>query len=378
MRVAHIIKTQGIAGAERHLLDLLPGLQQRGVDVRLIVLDLDIDDPNPFADAMAATGVHVKRLELRGRFIDTSMTARIAERLTAFEADIVHNHLIHAEFYGVPAAHRAGVPLVITTRHNDDPQRRRLWVNAVVRYLWARTDASVAVSQAVARYVRDVERVRPDKIRVIHHGVKLPAPEINHAQARRHLRALIGADSDALIIGMACRLLELKGIHDAIEAFALLADSFPDARLVVAGEGPYRPQLEADIKRLKLEKRVHLLGWVNDVPAFMAGLDVLLAPSHREGFGVTLLEAMAQAIPIIGSTAGAIPEIIAHEESGLLTPPRAPDSLADALRILLSDKPLRAHMGLMGQDRLERLFDAERMIDETAQLYRALLAGKRK
>lgn len=375
MRVVHIIKTQGIAGAERHLIDLLPGLQKRGVDVRLIVLDIDIDNPNPFADAVSAAGIHVKRLELRGRFLDTSMSTRIAERLTAFEADIVHNHLIHAEFYGGIAARSAGIKRIVTTRHNDDPHRYSLPVYLTVRYLWSRTQTGIAVSESVARFMREVEHVNLDKIRVIHHGLKLPAPEVNHSQARRHLRALINADPDARIMGMACRLLELKGIQDAIEAFALLAGSFADARLVVAGDGPYRPQLEALIARLKLEKRVHLLGWWADVPSFMAALDVLLSPSHREGFGVTLLEAMAQAIPIIGSTAGAIPEIVVHEETGLLVPARDPDALADAMRVLLSDKPLRAHMGLMGQDRLEQVFDAERMIDETAQVYRALMTG---
>ncbi len=375
MRVVHIIKTQGIAGAERHLLDLLPGLQRRGVDVRLIVLDIDIDNPNPFADAVAAIGIHVKRLELRGRFIDMSMSTRIAERLTAFAADIVHNHLIHAEFYGVIAARSVGIKRIVTTRHNDDPHRYALPVYLMARYLWSRTQTGIAVSESVARFMREVERVNPDKIRVIHHGLKLPVPEVDRAQARRHLRALIGADLDARVMGMACRLLELKGIHDAVKAFAWVADSFPDARLVVAGEGPYRPQLETLIARLKLEKRVHLLGWMADIPSFMAALDVMLMPSHREGFGLTLLEAMAQAVSIIGSTAGAIPEVIVHNETGLLVPPHDPESLADAMRVLLSDKPLRAYMGLMGQDRLEQHFDAERMIDQTAQVYRAMMIG---
>lgn len=376
MRAVHIIKTRGIAGAERHLLDLLPGLQRRGVSTRLLVLDDDIDNPNPFADAMTAAGVYVKRMALHRRPIDPSMNARIAERLTAYEADIVHNHLIHAEFYGTLGARRVRTPRVITSRHNEDPHRRQLIVNMGARYLWSHTHAAIAISDAVRRFMIDVERVNPDKIHTIHYGLKLPPPQVDHAKARRHLRALIGADADAPVVGTASRLINAKGLPDVIDAFAQVAAQFPDARLVIAGDGPLKANLESQIKRLNLESRAHMLGWIEDAPSLIAGFDILLMPSRREGFGMTLLEAMGQAVPIIGSTAGAIPEIVAHEESGLLVPPRDPSALAAAMRLLLNDKPLRAHMGLIGQDRLEHLFNAERMIDQTLALYRTVLAGK--
>ena len=101
----------------------------------------------------------------------------------------------------------------------------------------------------------------------------------------------------------------------------------------------------------------------------MAGIDLLLAPSLWEGFGLVLLEAMAQSTPIIASAVSAIPEIVVDGTTGLLVPPRDPAAIADAIRQLLTDQPLARHMGLLGQDRLETYFSADRMADATHELY---------
>ena len=106
--------------------------------------------------------------------------------------------------------------------------------------------------------------------------------------------------------------------------------------------------------------------------------DILLAPSLWEGFGLIMLEAMAQAIPVIASDVSAIPEVVVHAETGLLVPPRDVDALADALTLLLGDKALRRHLGLMGQDRLEQHFTASHMIGETIALYEQLLRDYRR
>src|SRR5690606_31815322 len=113
----------------------------------------------------------------------------------------------------------------------------------------------------------------------------------------------------------------------------------------VAGDGPRRDEIAAQIAALDLSGRVHLLGWRDEPLRVVAALDLLLMPSTREGFGMTLLEAMSQSVPVIGSTASAIPEVILNDETGLTVPPRDPDALADALRRLLSDAALRQRFG---------------------------------
>jgi glycosyltransferase involved in cell wall biosynthesis len=168
---------------------------------------------------------------------------------------------------------------------------------------------------------------------------------------------------------MVCRLIEQKGVVYGLRAFAQIAPQFPPAHVVIAGDGALRGTLEAEARKLGISQRVHFLGWREDTANILAALDVLLMPSLWEGFGLVLLEAMAQTVPIIGSAVSAIPEVVVDGETGLLAPPRDADALASALAQLLGDEGLRRHMGLMGQDRVESVFSVEQMVTATLNLY---------
>jgi glycosyltransferase involved in cell wall biosynthesis len=174
---------------------------------------------------------------------------------------------------------------------------------------------------------------------------------------------------------MVCRLIEQKGVRYGLEAFIQLASGFPNAHLLVVGEGSLRAELEANATKANLSNRVHFLGWRPDAAALMAGLDILLAPSLWEGFGLVLLEAMAQQTPIVASRVSAIPEVVIDRETGLLVEPKDVNRLKDAISELLKDAALRQHMGLMGRDRLETAFSATRMVRETIELYHTITDG---
>ncbi|MFN8448235.1 MAG: glycosyltransferase family 4 protein [Anaerolineae bacterium] len=139
--------------------------------------------------------------------------------------------------------------------------------------------------------------------------------------------------------------------------------------MIIAGDGSQRAALESEAQALGVRDRVHFLGWRDDATAVLAALDVLLMPSLWEGFGLVMLEAMAQTTPIIGSAVSAIPEVVVDGETGLLVPPRDSAALADALARMLGDPALRRHMGLLGQDRVETAFSVERMAAETVAVY---------
>ncbi|MCU0498368.1 MAG: glycosyltransferase [Anaerolineae bacterium] len=369
LRVVHLIKVKGIAGAERHLLDLLEGLRARDVDARLLLLTPPDGSAEGMAEAAIQRSIPLERIPIN-RHLDPGLISRIHRVLTPIKPAIVHVHLWHADLYGTIAARLARVPVVITSRHNDDPRRRQAVLRLLYRLIWQMTDAGIAISEAVKRFTIEVEGVSADKVHTIHYGLPLPVTKYDKRTARQRLRAEIHAPPEAPVLGMVCRLMNAKGLPDAIAAFHQIADQFPDARLVIAGEGDLRPTLEHQIRKLNLTERVHLLGWRDQPIALMAGFDVLLSPSVREGFGLTLLEAMSQAIPIIGSTASAIPEVVAQGQTGLLVPPRDPEALSEAMRVLLQDKPLRMHLGLLGEERLETLFSAANMVDRTLSLYR--------
>ncbi|MFN8560408.1 MAG: glycosyltransferase [Anaerolineae bacterium] len=366
MRVVHVIKATRISGAERHLLILLPALRAHGIDVSLLLLE---DPAHPVADMAAeleAAGVPVRRIPIYRHF-DLGVIGRLRAALRDLRPTIVHTHLIHADLYGTIAAKRAGVSTVVTSRHNDDAFRRRQPVRALNHLLWRFTSAGIAISHAIAHFCVEVEGAPIRKITTVYYG--LPLKEVDRGAVGATLRTELGLAKDAPLVGMVCRLIEQKGVAYGVRAFARVAPQFPDARLIIAGDGSLRAALESEAQALGVRDRVHFLGWRDDATAVLAALDVLLMPSLWEGFGLVMLEAMAQTTPIIGSAVSAIPEVVVDGETGLLVPPRDSAALADALARMLGDPALRRHMGLLGQDRVETAFSVERMAAETVAVY---------
>lgn len=367
-RVIHLSKMTGAAGSEGHLLTLLPGLRARGVDARLWIL-VEPDKPvDEIARRAEAAGVPVERVIIR-RDLDPRLWRDLARRFRAARPDIVHTHLLHADLYGIPAARHAGAPCVVTSRHNDDRFRHWLPMRWLNRWLWRQVSGGIAISDAIRRFSIEVEGAPVARVRTVRYGLDpqaRPAPPA----ARHTLRAALGLPDDTPLIGSVCRLIAQKGLDHALDAFALVAAEFPAAHYVIAGEGPLRAALEAQAARLGLQERVHFLGWRDDAPAIFAALDLLLAPSLWEGFGLVFLEAMALGVPVISTQVSAIPEVIADGETGWLVPPGDAESLAGGLRAALGDPGERRRRGEAGRARLETQFTVDAMVERTLALYR--------
>lgn len=368
MRVLHLVKATRISGAERHLLILLTALRERDVDARLVLL---VEPRNLMHDLVAEAqqrAIPVERLIIR-HHADVTVARRVRALLRAQKPDILHTHLIHADLYGALATVLTGT-ILITSRHNDDPFRRRFPVRMLHRLLWRRARYGILISEAIRRFVIDVEGAPPHKLRVIHYGIEYtPVTPAEVYSARQAVRAELSLSADTPLLGMACRLTAQKGLADALAAFAMIHNEYPLARLVIAGDGELLASLQAQARSLGIADFVHFLGWRSDVPQLMAGLDVFLMPSHWEGFGLVLIEAMSKRLPVVASRVSAIPEVVADGETGYLVPPRSPSALAQAIRRLLHDRVLRLHMGMMAEDRLEQHFTARRMAEETLAVY---------
>ncbi|GAB4572804.1 MAG: glycosyltransferase family 4 protein [Anaerolineae bacterium] len=372
MFLLHITKATGIAGSENHLLILLEGLRARGHDARLLLL---VEPGNPvqeMVDAAAARGIPVERMVIHGH-LDPALLVRLARRLRILRPDVVHTHLFHADLYGILAVRLARIPLVVSSRHNDNAFRRRFPYRQINRVLWWLTDAGIGISAAITRFAINVEGASPAQMKTIHYGLPPTVQVADRQAARVALRAELGLPADAPLLGMVCRLIPQKGIPYALRAFAQVAAQFPTAHVVIAGDGVLRDALEALAYDLGLGARVHFLGWRTDTPRIFAALDIFLMPSLWEGFGLVLLEAMAQAVPVIGSAVSAIPEVVADGETGLLCPPEDVACLAEAMTALLADPERRAAMGAAGRERLETHFSPDRMVEETIAVYEQLM-----
>ena len=346
MKVLHVHRIGGIGGSERHLLTLLPALAERGVDVSFLGLDDPSRAPDPFYEALT---VPYERLSAPRDF-DPLLATRIAR--AARRADIVHTHLVHADVYGALGARR-----LVSTKHNDDPFRTGAF-RFVERALARRASRVIAITNALARF--QIERVGlpPEKVEVIHYGLdELPTawganPPDSVPREARVLLAI-------------CRLEPQKGVDVAIRALR----EIPDAHLVVLGEGPQRAELETIA-----DDRVHLLGRVPDVAAWLRRASLLVHPARWEGFGLALLEAMLASLPVVASRVSSIPEIVIDGETGLLVPPDDPAALAAAVNAVLADP---AQFGERGLARAHETFSVSRMTQRTVTVYEAALERSR-
>lgn len=372
MHVLHLSKVKGIAGSERHLLTLLPGLAAQGVEVAMLVLEEPDLPADAFCAELAACGVPVERMPIRGD-LDPGLPRRLRTALQQAGPDIVHTHLLHADLYGLRAARRAGVAHAVSSRHNDNPFRRNAVLKLANRLAVRRADRVIAISHALADFVREVEGVTPPRLVTVHYGL---APHEYPPGARAEARAAWGVEAGAPVVGFFGRLIEQKGVDVLLRAFAHVHEGYPAARLVIVGDGTLRPALAAQAQALGLSDAVIFAGWAPDAARLMPGADVIVMPSRWEGFGLVALEAMSAARPLVASRVSALPEIVDDLKTGLLVPPDRPGALAQALEGLLADPVWAAALGSAGRQRLLRVFSVEKMVQATLDVYESILDGE--
>jgi glycosyltransferase involved in cell wall biosynthesis len=363
----HLLKAAGIAGAETHLLALLPALRAFGVEPEVVLLE---DPRRPQDELRARFGrerIPVRTVPIRGH-LDPTLVSRLIEVFRARPFDVLHAHLPHGEVYGELALRSFPERPLVVSRHNDDRFRRWLPLRPVFAPSIRRAGRIIAISQAVRRFLLEVEGAPADKIVVVPYG--LDAGAFAASARPGAFRRQIGAAEEPLV-GFVGRLTRQKGVDVLLRAFASVERGHPAARLILAGDGPDRPALTALARSLGL-RRAMFLGWRTDAADILADVDLAVMPSRWEGFGLTALEAMALGKPVVASQVSALPEIVVPGETGLLVPAGDSERLAGALRTLLDDPGRAGRMGRAGRDRVRNEFPVEKMARRTAEVYRSV------
>ncbi len=294
-------------------------------------------------------------------------------------ADVVHAHwAIPTGPAAAAAARRLGVPCFITLHGGDvyvNPEQgydfpTRPYVRPVLRWTLRSAEGLTAISEDCRQHALRAG-ARDADLHLISNGADLrrfsPAP---------------AADPEPAFgprMVFACRqLFPRKGIRFLIEAVAHLAERFPDARLVLAGDGFERPELEALARRLGIAERTTFLGAVpnGELPRFYRAAAVSVIPSLEEGFGIPAAEAMGCEVPVIASDAGGLPEVVEDGVTGLVVPRGDVDALARVLVTLLADADLRRRMGREGRRRALARFDWDRSAARFEALFRRAANGR--
>jgi L-malate glycosyltransferase len=295
---------------------------------------------------------------------DLATAWRLSRLLRQLRPAVVHAHDPH----GVAAAAlarsfspRNGKPALVASRRVDF----RLKGNSFSRWKYRQVDAFIASSDAI-REILISDGIAADRIVTVHEGVDIGKIL---AIPPSDVRAAFDFPAHSPVIGNIAALVPHKGQKHLIDAAALVVERLPYARFVILGEGELRPALERQIRDLRLERHVILAGFRKDVRALLKTFDIFVMSSVMEGLGTSLLDAMACSRPIVATQAGGIPEVVAHEETGLIVPARDHRLMARALVKILEDEQLQRRMGEAGFERVTEFFSAARMAEKTLEVY---------
>jgi len=291
---------------------------------------------------------------------------------------IVHTHSSKAGILGRTAAKLAGVPVVIHSIHGfgfHDRQSKpvRAFYIFLERIVSRWTTHFIAVSRANIELGVELGLFPEGKVTLIRSGIELGV--FRQAAARREdVRSSLGVGPAEKLVGMVACFKPQKNPVDFVRLAAEVLKKVPGARFVLAGDGVLRPDVEGEIEKRGLSKRVRLLGWRRDIADVIASLDVLVLTSLWEGLPRVLPQAMAAGRPVVAYRVDGSPEAVAQGESGYLVEPG--DYRAAAARVvgILEDDAAAAAMGEAGAARVEE-FDADLMVRQQEDLYRRLAAA---
>ncbi|MFE7166156.1 glycosyltransferase [Streptomyces sp. NPDC057616] len=311
MRALHVITGLGVGGAEQQLRLLLRHLPAQ-CDV------VTLTNPGPVATGLAADGVRVTHLGMRGNR-DLGALPRLTRLIRAGRYDVVHTHLYRACLYGRIAARLAGVRAVVATEHSiGDTRLEGRPLTAGVRALYLAGErlgvATVAVSPAVAGRLRQWG-VPASRIHVVPNGIEASRFAFDEVR-RKEARAYYALPEDAYVVGGVGRLAPVKRFDLLVRALARLPG---DVRLLLAGGGPEEEALRRLARGLGVADRLvlagerpYLPGPGDDVPGVMAllsAMDVLVSPSAEEAFGLAVVEALAAGLPVLYASCPAVEDL---------------------------------------------------------------------
>jgi len=302
---------------------------------------------------------------------DLALAVKMAEAARDHRLELFHVHyaIPHA-IAGFLAQQMLGdaAPRMVTTLHGTDitivGQDRSFF--EITRFGIERSDGVTAVSEFLRRMTLDEFQIKKP-IEVIPNFVDLD----QYPVGRRDRSAFASAGQKVLL--HVSNFRPVKRVLDVVRIFERVSREV-DAVLLMVGEGPERSSAQALGRRLGLQDRIRFLGARQGIEEIAAMADVFLLPSELESFGLSALEAMASAVPVVGSDAGGLPEVVKHTESGFLLPVGDVDGMAARTLEILKDDERRREMGQAGRQRAESLFSAERVVSQYEAMYERVLA----
>lgn len=367
MKVIHLISGGDTGGAKTHVHSLLQNLS-RGMDITLVCFR-----DGPFAREAAELGIETRVCS--GGFFSALREVR---RMIAEEGfELVHTHGSRANLAGAILRSTCGRP-VVSTIHSDyrlDYMGRPL-AAATYGVLNVLALRRIKYHVGVSDAMRDLlisRRFPRETTFAIYNGLDFSREPKRHDRAA--FCARVGADvaPGDIVVGAAARLDPVKDLATLVRGFAAAREGRPELKLIIAGEGPERPALEALAEELGVRGAVTLAGWLDDMEEFYSALDINTLSSLSETFPYALTEGAAYRLPTVASAVGGIPRLIEDGKTGFLFAPGDWEKLGARLAQLASDPGLRERLGAAVHERAAREFSVEATCREQRAVYEEIL-----
>lgn len=363
-RVVFVItRADDLGGAQVHVLEMAAALQDRGYEVQILA-----GGGGVLFEALQQQGLACRKLVNMVHPIkplrDLAALKELRGLLQELKPDLVTTHSNKAGFLGRLAARSLNIPVVHTSHGFLFNGKKLSPAGRFYRFMEktaARVGSKViAVSESEYETARKLKVVPAEKMTVVHNGL----PDLGEQFRSDPLR-----EPPRLV--MVARFAPPKDHHTLLEALGGLKER--DWSLDLVGEGPGLDRVKKQVQNLGLEERINFYGSRGDVPQILSGAQVFVLSSRREGFPLSVLEAMRAGLPVVASDVGGINEAVKDQESGLLFPAGKPGRLRECLVELIDDPARRKVLGDAGRERFERHFTLERMVEKTIAVYESLI-----
>lgn len=358
MKIAFVITGLGMGGAENLLISLADALVERGHTVCIFYMT---------GDALLSPknkSIRVFSLGMKNAFSFVSAYRRLLVLLRDFRPDIVHSHMFHANILARLIRLSFNIPRLICTAHStNEGGRLRMLTYHLTDKL---ADISTNVSEeAVDAFIKK-RAVKPGRMISVHNGISTQKFKFDEHK-RTRIRKELDIEDKQLILAVG-RLVEAKDYNNLLNSISLLKDMKNSIKVLIAGDGPLKQELQDLTHKLRLEDYVDFLGIHDDIPALMSASDVFVLSSAWEGLPLVVAEAMACQRLVVATDCGGVKEVLGS--AGYLVQPRQATELADALYSALNlSSQDSAAMGKAARQRVQNYYSLDVAVDKWLKLY---------
>lgn len=383
IKLLAIVEATSITGPAKNLLQFARTAHSGGgepsVDVSIAIFQRP-HEPDLFLQAARQMSIPVYPIAERGRF-DRRVIGQLSALCQSLQPDVVESHAVKSHFLVRVSGLNRRTPWVAFHHGYTWPDQRARLYNQLDRWSLRAALRVITVSQPFrGELIR--HKIPPGRIEIVHNAIE-PDWGRNPSPAPAELRARLGIDPARKVILIVGRLSREKGHHSLLRAFSELAaahtgENAANAHLLIVGEGPERPRIQAAIHHFGLGKVVTFTGQVPSAEPYYGIADLAVLASLSEGSPNALLEAMSARVPVVATSVGGIPEIVSDRESALLVPPEDPAALCRAMRELLADPTLARSLAARAGELILTRHTLEARTQRLAGIYTAALASQQR